>query len=160
MARPSTVDSDEVIAYVRAGNIAAQAARHFGISRMRVSQIIAEKAPDLSQATRVDGAPRLDAAQKALVQATKAALKKANTRVEAAKLLGITVSGLNSRIRRYGIEDILTRDHREDRQFEATLKALRRHPHDRAEAAKMLGLTPKGLETRISRWEIGPDDII
>ena len=155
MARPSTVDSDEVIAYVRAGNIPADAARHFGISRMRVSQIIAEKAPELSHASRTPEAePKLDREQKALIRQTQAALKKANTRVEAARLLKITVSGLNSRIRRYGIEDTLTRRHRDERLYAATVKALKKHRTDKHKAAESLGLSLSGLNSRIERWGI------
>lgn len=156
MARPSTVDSDAVVAYVRAGNIGADAARHFGISRMRVSQIIAEKAPELSQAPRHEPTT-LSREQKAMITQTKAALAKAKSRVEAANILKLTVSGLNSRLRRYGIEDTLTRSDRDERLYDDTVKALKKH-RDKAKAAEALGLTLSGLNSRIDRWKITPPE--
>ncbi|UTC28930.1 hypothetical protein MARCHEWKA_04180 [Brevundimonas phage vB_BpoS-Marchewka] len=152
MARPSTVDSDAVVAYVRQGFIPADAARHFGISRMRVSQIIAERAPDLSHA----GPPQTfepTPDQQAMIAKTEAAMASAKTRVEAARALKLTVSGLNSRLRRYGIADTLTRSDRDERLYAATVAALDAAP-TKKEAAKSLGLTVSGLNSRIERWGI------
>lgn len=154
MARPSTVDSDEVVAYVRAGNIPAEAARHFGISRMRVSQIIAEKAPSLSSRRVTPVAPtQLTPQQKKVIRETEKALKQAKTRVEAAGLLKLTVSGLNSRLRRFNIEDTLKRRDRDERLYAATVKALKK-AKSRQEAADSLNLTLSGLNSRIDRWNI------
>lgn len=155
MARPSTVDSDEVIAYVRQGFIPADAARHFGISRMRVSQIIAEKAPELSHPR-----PRptnLTPEQEAVIAQTEDALANAKSRVAAATSLGLTISGLNSRLRRYGIEDTLTRSARDKRLCLATEEALKTYP-TKQEAAESLGLTISGLNSRIERWRIKTPD--
>ena len=111
MARNRTVEPAEVVAAMRGENklYASEVARKFGISRVRVSQILAEHAPDLLS-TRAR--PKVTSAdtkaqakrQSTMVSATKKALKANPTHVAAAAALGLTASGLYSRMRRLNIE--------------------------------------------------------
>ncbi len=111
MARHRTVDPTEVIAVMRGEEplFAAEAARKFGISRVRVGQILAEHAPDLlSQRARPTITPEESKAQarrqQKMAAATRKALKAHATHIAAAASLGLTASGLYSRMRRLNIE--------------------------------------------------------
>lgn len=110
MARPRTVEPKDVIAKFRDGTFkyGSEAARHFGCSRVRINQILNEHAPDLivgkvkpqtAAETKV-----VAKRQKAMIVATEKALNKHPTHTAAAEALGLTKSGLYSRMRRFGIE--------------------------------------------------------
>lgn len=155
MARPSSVDSEAVIAAVRSGTIAAEVGRQFGITRVRVNQILKEKAPELlankTRTVKKSDAVLVNRRRSAAVVATEKALQKATTKKAAAEALGLTVSGLNARLRRFAITDTLTRSSRDERQKNETIKALAEHS-SKQDAAKALKLTPSGLDSRMKRW--------
>lgn len=155
MARPSTVDADAVVKAVRDGTIAAQVARQFGITRVRVNQILKENAPELlankSRNLNEDAAAEVSARRDEARAETIKVMAEAETKVAAARKLGLTVSGLNARLRRLKIKDTLTRDQRDQRQLAQTKAALKKHP-TKTEAADALGLTVSGLNSRIERW--------
>ncbi|USN15361.1 hypothetical protein KIKIMORA_02150 [Brevundimonas phage vB_BpoS-Kikimora] len=155
MGRPATVDPMDVVAFVRAGNLAAEAARQFNISRVRVRQILLDKAPDLipNKPRNVprDEARAMKRRQKNLMKETLDALTSTQTKVEAAAKLDLTVSGLNSRIARLGIEHKVALEDRTADLKERTRKALKAAP-SKAQAARDLGISPSGLNSRIERF--------
>lgn len=157
MARPSTVDGDAVVQAVRDGAIAAEAARTFGITRMRVTQILKDKAPDLlpNKPRSVNKADRtvVSARRREAKAETIKVMKTAESKVDAARSLGLTVSGLNSRLRQLNIPDTLTREGRDLRQLAQTKAALKKFK-TKTEAADHLGLTVSGLNSRIERWKL------
>lgn len=112
MARTPTVDPQAVVKAVRAihpaPGAAAAVAREFKLSRVRVSQILADLAPELlsSRAKPKPDDKLLKATadrQRRAIAATVKALKDNPTHAAAAKTLGLTPSGLNSRMRRFDI---------------------------------------------------------
>ncbi len=109
MARPRTIDPTAVVGGFRDGTFkfGAEAARVFGCSRVRISQILAEYAPDLlvgKVKPRTEGEQEvITERQRKMVSETEAALKAHQTHVAAAAALGLTPSGLYSRMRRLGL---------------------------------------------------------
>lgn len=155
MGRPATVDPTDVVAFVREGNLAAEAARHFNISRVRVRQILLERAPELipNKPRNVprDEARAMKRRQKSLMKETVDALSSTQTKVEAATKLNLTVSGLNSRIARLGIEHKVALEDRTADLKSRTQEALKTAP-SKAQAARDLGISPSGLNSRIDRF--------
>lgn len=113
MARPRTVEPQEIVDAVRNGMFGSEAARKFGVSRVRVNQILAEHAPELLKgklkSRSKDEIKEVKARQRAMIAATKKALKDHPTHVAAAEALGITTSGLYSRMRRHGLDVVKPR---------------------------------------------------
>jgi transcriptional regulator with GAF, ATPase, and Fis domain len=109
MARPRRVDPSMVVEKVRGGMFASEVARELKISRVRVGQILEEHAPDLLVGKFKRLAPsaqrQLAARQRKMVADTQKALAKFTTKTEAARHLGLTNSGLSSRLRRFGLEE-------------------------------------------------------
>lgn len=110
MARPRVIDPMVVVQGFREGKFrfGADAAREFKCSRVRINQILNEYAPDLlpGKEKPVVAADQraLAARQKKMRSATERALKDFPTLSTAAGSLGLTESGLTSRMRRLGIE--------------------------------------------------------
>lgn len=110
MARPRTIDPKAVIDKFRDGSFryGSEAARHFGCSRVRINQILNEHAPDLIVGkVKPQTAAETKAVakrQKVMITATERALHEHATHTAAADALGLTKSGLYSRMRRFGIE--------------------------------------------------------
>lgn len=154
MARPSTVDSEAVVQAVREGVIAAEVARQHGITRMRVTQILRERAPDLLANKGLpaeDPSPEAQRRREKLRNLTLAVLNRSETKIAAARALGLTASGLNARLRRLKIDDPLSRAGRDERQRLQTIEALKTYKSKYA-AATHLGLTLSGLASRMKRW--------
>lgn len=107
MARPRTVDPLEIVSAIRAGMLSAEAARQFKITRVRVNQILTEHAPDLLpgklKTVSAEDKKAVSANRKLMIVETKQALAESDTLVDAAVMLGLTTSGLSSRIRRLRI---------------------------------------------------------
>lgn len=151
MPRPRSVDPEAVVQAIRDGAYAAEAARTFKISRVRVRQILDQYAPDL--VTNPTHAPTLTpeekAARRELIAETKKALKEHSTITAAAKALGLTNSGLYMRMSRLGIQSPAQKQ-REARQkaiLVETKKALKENPTLVA-AAEALGIKVSGLTAR------------
>ena len=108
MSRPRTVDPMEVVAAVKRLKRQSTVARQFGITRVRVNQILEEYAPDLRKHPKPTvPKTRTPDQEKARLQERRDLLKLLNahnTRKQAADALGLTTSGLYSRMRRLGIE--------------------------------------------------------
>ncbi|AFU88104.1 hypothetical protein CcrColossus_gp234 [Caulobacter phage CcrColossus] len=109
MPRPRTIDPQEVVTKMRDGTFAyaAEAARYFKCSRVRIQQILDEHAPDLraGKVSSTLATPKeRKAREAALRKETQAALKSTKSINEAAAALKLTRSGLYSRMRRLGIE--------------------------------------------------------
>ncbi|AXQ68781.1 hypothetical protein HOU00_gp344 [Caulobacter phage CcrPW] len=86
---------------------AAEAARYFKCSRVRIQQILDEHAPDLraGKVSSTQATPKERKAREAVLRKeTQAALKTTKSINEAAAVLKLTRSGLYSRMRRLGIE--------------------------------------------------------
>lgn len=110
MARKPTIDAKAVVKALRNGTVknSAEAARKFGCSRVRVTQILETHAPDLLSGkarNRTQAQARaIRARQEKSRKATVKALQDHETIVAAARALGLTASGLYNRMRRLGIE--------------------------------------------------------
>lgn len=98
MGRKRIVNPAEIVAAVRSGKLRSAVARDHGISRMRVTQIMQE-ADGVTAAPVVEETPE----QQELVQRTLAALADSHTLADAAFSLGLTSSGLQTRIRRHKV---------------------------------------------------------
>jgi transcriptional regulator with GAF, ATPase, and Fis domain len=154
----TVVDHDALIAYMRKpGAIAAEAAREFKISRVRVGQILKEKAPELLPDAKP--APRRVSAveRRAMISETVKALTTYKTKEEAAAKLGITVSGLNWRIRRLKIDDPLSQEAQTEALKRETIEALKRFP-TKVEAARHLKIEVTSLTSRIQRYGLNDPD--
>lgn len=107
MSRPRLADPQAVVAAVRRNEHQADVARTFGISRVRVNQILAELAPELRIRAKNHKAKVLTPEEeKELAQQRTDMIRFLNaheTRKHAAESLGLTTSGLYSRLRRLGI---------------------------------------------------------
>ena len=105
MARPRTVEPDVIVAAVVSGDLPAEVARNFGVSRVRVSQILEQHAPHLLK--RKKGPTVLTDEQIAAKAEERAKVVEAlNTHdmfKDAAASLNLTPSGLYSRMDRLGI---------------------------------------------------------
>lgn len=147
------VDQDALIAYMRQpGALAINAAKEFNISRVRVGQILKEKAPELLPARDKPLATRVKpAARRAMIEKTQKALTTSQTKEEAARKLKLTVSGLNWRIRRLGLEDPLKLSDRTEALKGETMHALNTAKSKPA-AAKALGIEVTSLTSRIQRY--------
>lgn len=108
MSRPRLVDPQEIVAAVRRDEHQADVARKFGISRVRVNQILAEHAPELRTRVKAKGSKvRTQEEEAELAEQRRDMIKflnAHNTRADAAHNLGLTTSGLYSRLRRLGID--------------------------------------------------------
>jgi len=86
----------------------SEAARALGCSRVRISQILEEYAPEYLAGKKrrrsSEEQAEIDGRQKRIREETVAALNAHASRKEAAAALGITPSGLQNRIRRFWIE--------------------------------------------------------
>jgi len=98
----------EVVAAVQRVKRQSTVARQFGITRVRVNQILEEYAPGLRKHPKAKAKKELTPEQeKDRAQDRRDLLKILNahdTRKQAADALGLTTSGLYSRMRRLGIE--------------------------------------------------------
>lgn len=99
----------EVVAAFRDGEVktGAEAARAFKCTRVRINQILQDYAPAFLAGKTKAANPAADRVlkrrQAEMVRATAAALKAHPTHAEAAQALGLTASGLYSRMRRLNI---------------------------------------------------------
>jgi transcriptional regulator with GAF, ATPase, and Fis domain len=109
IGRKPKVDWKKVVRAFRAGKVktGAEAARKFGCSRVRINQILREHAPDLLTGKFKPVSPAQEQVihkrQARMVKETREALDAHPTHAMAAQALGLTASGLYSRLRRLNI---------------------------------------------------------
>lgn len=108
MPRPRTVDPLQVVAAVKRLKRQSIVAREFEISRVRVNQILAEYAPELLKHRKPPETRELTPEELKNRARDKLDLERMlrahRTRKEAAKAMGLTKSGLYSKMRRLGVE--------------------------------------------------------
>lgn len=109
VGRPPKVDWRAVVQAFRSEEVktGAEAARKFGCSRVRISQILGEHAPDLLPGKAKPQTPAEARAtrdrQAKMKKKTQEAIQANPTHTLAAQALGITPSGLYNRKRRLGL---------------------------------------------------------
>ncbi len=104
MPRHSSVNVAELIDGIRRGGTPNKMAILFGISRMRVSQILSDNAPELlSHKRKPDQTPEMVEKHQREREQLLRVLACFQYRKDAAAHLGLTTSGLYSRMRKLGI---------------------------------------------------------